>query len=68
MVKDVFMTDLNKWLKQNDTKVGDFAEIIGVSETSVYRYINGERTPKRDVMNRIFNSTNQQVTADSFYQ
>lgn len=59
---------LKNWLEHNEITVSDFAEMIGVKGArSVYRYINRERIPERDVMARIIEKTGGQVTADSFY-
>lgn len=58
---------LEDWLRQNRCSVPAFAQEIGVkSVKTVYRYINGERRPEGDIMMRIKQATNNQVTADSF--
>ena len=41
--------------------IGAFAEQIGVSITTVYRYLSGERFPHPDVMRRIIAATDGTV-------
>ena len=59
------MMTLSKYLEGKD--IEEFARKIGVTSTSVRRYISEDRTPKRPIMNKIYEATEQQVTADSFY-
>lgn len=60
---------LEDWLSQNDISVPDFASMIGVKGArSVYRYINRERIPEKEIMARIVEATKGNVTPNSFYQ
>lgn len=60
---------LEDWLKENEVSVPDFAKKIGVKGVrSVYRYINNERIPEKEVMGRILEATKGEVTANSFYE
>lgn len=58
---------LRSYIEGRDIDVGDFAASIGVSRQSVWRYIHGERLPRRDVMARIAKVTKGRVTALDFY-
>jgi transcriptional regulator with XRE-family HTH domain len=59
---------LKEYLSASGKTHAEFAKEIEVSPQSLYRYINGERIPDREVMPRITKATENQVTADSFYQ
>lgn len=56
------------YLKHNEIAIPDFAEKIGVTPTSLNRYVNKERIPEKSVMKKIKKYTGGIVTADSFYQ
>lgn len=58
---------LKDYLSASGKTHAEFAEEIGVSVQSLYRYINGERIPDRDTMPKIMRATGEQVTANSFY-
>lgn len=53
----------------SSTKISrrDFAAIIGVSEVSVTRYLQGSRIPSKDEMLRIAKATDGAVTPNDFY-
>lgn len=60
---------LKEWLETKEISVPEFAKMIGVKGVrSVYRYIDEERIPEKEVMKRIKKATKGVVTADSFYQ
>ena len=46
--------------------VTDFAALIGVSATTVYRYISGQRMPRRQIMRRIMTATDGAVRPEHF--
>ena len=58
---------LNEYLQKSGTRAADFAQELGVKETTVNRYRSGERIPEKAVMKRIKEVTHGLVTADSFY-
>lgn len=43
-----------------------FADLIGVSEVAICRYINGDRVPRRKEMARIIDVTGGEVTPNDF--
>ncbi len=63
----VLMT-LNEYLIANGKSREAFAAEIGVSTTTVCRYILGQRYPKREILQRIRAHTSNRVTADDFLQ
>jgi predicted transcriptional regulator len=59
---------LEKYLQDYSISAADFAGQIGAkSRATVYRYIKGIRMPEVEVMTKIFEVTNGQVTANDFY-
>lgn len=58
---------LREYLSKNKLNCSQFAKLIGVTMQAVNRYINNCRTPDKDVMPRIFDATNGEVTANDFY-
>ncbi len=58
---------LASYLSANGISVAQFAAQIGVSSTSVHRYLAGERVPKRQLMIKIREKTGGEVTADDFF-
>lgn len=56
------------YLEHNEIAYPDFAEKIGVTMTSLTRYVKNERIPEKAVMKKIKKYTGGDVTADSFYQ
>lgn len=59
---------LNDYLTANGLEPAEFAKMIGVRVQSVYRYKDGKQIPSKDIMPRIFQATDGQVTANSFYE
>lgn len=53
---------LNDYLEKNNLTAQDFAPLIGVKWSAVYRYISGTRVPAKHIMQRIFEVTGGQVT------
>ena len=59
---------LHEYLGGADSaKVKAFAERIGVTPTSVRRYLRGERLPGRNLIRAIAKATQGAVTANDFY-
>ena len=57
---------LKYYLSLNKISSKTFANLIGVSQISISRYLNGRRVPKKKIMERIFNNTNGFVSANDF--
>ena len=59
---------LSSWLTERNLSPDTFARLIGVgSVRTVYRYLDGSRTPKRDVLTAIVVVTAGKVTANDFF-
>lgn len=58
---------LKKWLRSQGLKVDDFAEKINVSRGAVLKWISGERYPRFEYLNRIYNETQGVVTPNDFF-
>jgi DNA-binding transcriptional regulator YdaS (Cro superfamily) len=52
---------LREYLDAMDLKVVAFAEKLGVSDPTVYRWISKERVPEPDMMRRIHQATHGMV-------
>ena len=48
---------LREWLQVRDLKPEEFAPRIQVTRRSIYRYLSGERFPRRAVISRIETET-----------
>jgi transcriptional regulator with XRE-family HTH domain len=59
--------ELRQYLDAQDIPVSAFAEDIGVSVQAIHRYLNGERIPKREVMDRITRATAGKVQPNDFF-
>lgn len=58
---------LSAYLAINEISDADFATAIGVERQAVHRYKSGLRFPTRSVLNKIFDETGGQVTANDFF-
>lgn len=58
--------NLKEWLSQNGMSGVEFAERIGVQQSSVSRYTRGIRIPDRKVAQRIYLETRGAVTPNDF--
>lgn len=58
---------LDEYLALHAVKQKDFAQMIGESATNVSRYCCAERTPRPDVMRKIYDATGGLVDANSFF-
>ncbi len=58
---------LRAYLTDQAISIAEFAERIGVSVQAVHRYLDGERIPQRDVMERIHAVTKGKVQPNDFY-
>lgn len=44
----------------------EFGALIGVSQTAVTRYVNGERVPRKQLLRKIAEATQNLVTPNDF--
>jgi transcriptional regulator with XRE-family HTH domain len=57
---------LDAYLEQKNMPVEQFADLIGVHRTSVYRFIKGLAFPRPSTLKRITQETGGRVTANDF--
>ncbi|MDH2313370.1 helix-turn-helix domain-containing protein [Methylobacterium brachiatum] len=57
---------LADFLADRGIKDSDFAETIGVSRMTLWRYKSGDRRPEWDVLKRIVQATDGHVTPNDF--
>jgi predicted transcriptional regulator len=57
---------LREYLADQGLTEGAFAEMLGISQAAVNRYVNGDRTPKQPIMRAIMRATKGEVTANDF--
>jgi transcriptional regulator with XRE-family HTH domain len=60
--------DLRRYIKMTNKTATDFAKEIGVSHSTVVRYMQGLRVPNSLTMQRIVKATNGAVTPDDFFR
>lgn len=58
---------LAKYLSDNKLTETAFAEILGVSQVTINRYIRGDRFPVREIILKIEDATGGQVSAADWY-
>lgn len=58
---------LKDYLTIEKISYDDFADTIGVSSRSVYRYINGEVIPLPNALEQIYFATNGSVSPNDFF-
>lgn len=58
---------LSQYLENKGLNYKQFSEMLGVTETSVYRYAAGLRIPRPEQINSITQLTDGAVTANDFY-
>jgi transcriptional regulator with XRE-family HTH domain len=58
---------LKEYLKTHNLSQATFSRSIGESAQNVSRYVNGDRKPEDDVMQKIIDETAGEVTANDFY-
>ncbi len=60
---------LKHYLIMHQMTPAEFARQLGVtSRTTIHRYVNGERMPSPEMMRKIYDATNGEVTPNDFYQ
>lgn len=60
--------DLRAYLDCREIEIAAFAAEIGVTQTSLYRYLAGDRTPRKDVLLRIQAATRGEVSPNDFFR
>lgn len=58
---------LDAFLASRGIRPAEFSSTIGVSRAALARYLSGDRTPERRVMQRIVDATAGAVTPNDFY-
>lgn len=66
MVTYILAMRLSDYLSMTKKTLPEFAKEVGVSRQAMHRYIDGERTPRPEKMQRIKEATKGAVTADDF--
>jgi transcriptional regulator with XRE-family HTH domain len=59
--------NLRPYLDENGISPAEFARRIRVELASVHRYLNGERIPRLDILERIVHATDGAVQANDFF-
>ena len=57
---------LTRYISQNKIDKAVFADDVGVTIQSLYRYLSGDRFPKPEIIQKIIAATNGEVTANDF--
>lgn len=58
---------LRDYISKYKKRVTTFATEIGVTRDCVYKYMNGDRIPEKEVMPSIVRVTKGEVTANDFH-
>ena len=58
--------DLKSYLKEKGISPVEFAARIGFSKGGVLKWVNGERYPRHEAIDKIMEQTNGCVTANDF--
>ena len=58
---------LEDWLKKYEWEQKEFAKKLGVTPSSVCKYVNGTRLPHIKIIRKIAKLTDHKVTIDDFY-
>ena len=61
------MSKLHEYLKANNITVSAFAASVNTDQRVVYHWLNGEKIPRQEYMQRIYELTGGAVTANDFY-
>jgi len=59
---------LKEWIKKNNHSYGSFAKELDVSIRNVEKWARGERMPRWNDAQKIFDSTNNEVTGHDLYE
>lgn len=63
----MLLMNLEAWMRAANLTDAAMAGRIGVSTFAVRKYRRSERIPTREIMSRIVEATDGQVTANDFY-
>lgn len=58
---------LNEYIEKTKLEVDKLADSLDVTPMCVYRYLSGKRIPNKEVMNKIYDFTNGEVTPNDFF-
>lgn len=58
---------LKQWMEETGKTVAEIATGCRISDKAVYKYLRGERIPRRPAAERIRDFTGGRVTPNSFY-
>jgi transcriptional regulator with XRE-family HTH domain len=61
------MSKLKDYLDKHDIPVADFAAAINVHVATAYRYVNGRRIPDPEVLLRIVEWSDRELTPNDLY-
>lgn len=67
ILKNIPFMKLKYFLKKSKISYVEMADILGVRLSTVYRYVNDERVPRKHIMKKLIKFTGGQVTANDFY-
>jgi glutamine synthetase len=59
--------NLGEYLKRSGLSRTEFAEMVGVAEASMSRYVAGKRVPRPGILRRIVAASGGEVRADDFF-
>ena len=59
---------LKSYLKMKGLTPDQFAQAIGFSKGGVLKWVNGERYPRHEAIQKIMEHTNGAVTANDFHE
>ena len=57
---------LEAYLTKHQISIEDFAKDAGISAQAIYKYLRGERTPRKEFLTRMAAATHGEVTANDF--
>lgn len=58
---------LQKWLDRNNMSHKNFGQLVGVTASAIWYYVNGIKIPRPETMAKIVAYTKGEVTANDFY-
>ena len=61
------MNDIKTYLSSTNQTVAEFAAKAGISAQSLYKYINGERTPRKNHYNKMVLASDGVLDASTFF-
>ncbi len=64
----MYKTALQKWLKERNIKISDFAKRLGIHRTYLSDIVNGHETPSWTLARLIEYETEGEVKAESFFE